>query len=205
VGETAVEVLARQARAYPEGTGETSESEPRVVTETEGGQDLGQSRDGSRRDEETRQWQWNRKFEPDEERSQVQPEEMEKERVRQEMERAQRAREREEERDRALQASWEEFMRAERRELRLRQDGQLAKLLGDALPGEPSAALKHLASEDQRQAKEGLVALMSNGKIVYKPLEELCVSDMPARSAANRLRMTWLKERQDGWLVSGRD
>jgi hypothetical protein len=74
-------------------------------------------------------------------------------------------------------------------------------LLGEALPGEPPAALRRLADEDTRQAQAGLVALMSMGKVSYKPLDELSPEDMPARAAANRLRTTWLKERRDGWLA----
>jgi hypothetical protein len=91
-------------------------------------------------------------------------------------------------------------MQAELRELELRKEGQLARLLGEPLPGEAPAALQRLATEDQKQAEEGLVALMSNGKVFYKRLEELREEDMPARIAANRLRTTWLKERLDMWL-----
>ena len=94
-------------------------------------------------------------------------------------------------------------METERRELRLRQDRQLGKLLGDPQPGEPPTALKRLADEDQRQAQAGLVALMSMGKMYYKLLDELSPEDMSARAAAKRLRTTWLKERQDGWLAQG--
>jgi hypothetical protein len=92
-------------------------------------------------------------------------------------------------------------MQEEMRELEKRKAGQLAELLGEALPGEPPAALRRLADEDTRQAQAGLVALMSMGKVSYKPLEELSPEDMAARIAANRLRMTWLKERRDGWLA----
>jgi hypothetical protein len=63
--------------------------------------------------------------------------------------------------------------------------------------------LERLASEDRRQAEEGLVALTSGGKVFYKHVDELCPKDMPARIAANRVRTTWLKERQDGWLGRG--
>ena len=97
----------------------------------------------------------------------------------------------------------ERFMRAELRELGLRKDGQLAALLGEALPGESPAALQRLAFEDRRQAEEGLVALMRGGKVSYKLLDELSPEDVPARVAANRLRTTWLKERRDGWLGHG--
>ena len=94
-------------------------------------------------------------------------------------------------------------MQTELRELELRKAGQLARLLGEALPGESPAALERLASEDRRQAEEGLVALMSGGKMFYKHLEELTVEDHAARIAANRLRTTWLKEQRDGWLGRG--
>ena len=115
-------------------------------------------------------------------------------------------RERAEERNRArIAAAWKPFIQAERRELELRKEGQLARLLGDPLPGESPEALEHLASEDRRQAEEGLVALTSNGKVFYKRVDELSPGDMPARGAANRLRTTWLKERSDRWLAQGED
>ena len=114
-----------------------------------------------------------------------------------------RKREREQEKVQARVAAWELFMETERRELRLRQDGQLGRLLGEPQPGEQPAALERLADEDRRQAQDGLVALMSMGKVSYKHLDELSPKDMPARVAANRLRTTWLKERRDGWLARG--
>lgn len=97
-------------------------------------------------------------------------------------------------------AVWEQFTQAERRELKLRQEGQLTRLLGKPLPGEQPATLQRLAADDQRQAQAGMVALMSNGKTSYKNIEDLRPEDMPARIAANRLRTTWLKERRDRWL-----
>lgn len=112
-----------------------------------------------------------------------------------------RQRELEEKKLRARLAAWERFMEAERREIELRKRGQLGKLLGEPLPGEPPAALERLAEEDRRQAQDGLVALMSVGRVYYKHLDELCPDDMPARTAAIRLRMTWLKERGDVWLA----
>ena len=98
---------------------------------------------------------------------------------------------------------WREFMEMERREIEKRKAGQLARLLGDPLPGELPEALEQLAAHDRTQAESGLVALMSGGKTIYKPLEELSPEDMPARIAANRLRVTWLKERRDAWAGRG--
>ena len=195
VGEMVAEILARQARALSERTGASSGRAFEAVLKTEAGRLLVELRVGSHGDESARRWQRDLPLERAKERSRLQREVKDRE----------RSQERERERVRILQDAWDLFMEAERRELALRKDGQLAKLLGQALPGEARGALLRLAAEDQRQAEEGLVALMSNGTIAYKSLEELCVGDMPARGAANRLRSTWLKERQDGWLVSTLD
>jgi hypothetical protein len=189
VSEMATEVLARQAGARAKRTGESLEEALRAVLQTEAGQRLGQLRDGVHRDERAAQWQPSLSRERAEERRQGQLEE--------------RRRLREEENRRARKAAWESFMRRERRELMLRKEGQLAELLGEALAGEPPAALRRLAREDQRQAEEGLVALTSNGKMYYKLVEELTEGDMEARIAADRLREAWLKERRDGWLDYG--
>ena len=60
-------------------------------------------------------------------------------------------RELEEKKLRARLAAWERFMKAERREIEMRKRGQLGRLLGEPLPGEPPAALERLAEEDRRQ------------------------------------------------------
>ena len=117
--------------------------------------------------------------------------------------REERARVRQVEQEKARRAAWESFIKEEWRELELRRDGQLAEELGVSLPVEPPAALRRLVDEDQRQAREGMVALMRGGKVSYKSLEDLCEEDMPARIAANRSRAAWLKGRRDGWLGSG--
>jgi hypothetical protein len=189
VSEMATEVLARQAGARAKGTGESLVEALRAVLQTDAGRRLGRLRDGVHRDERADQWQPSLPRERAEERRQAQLEE--------------RNRLREEERSRARKAAWESFMRRERRELKLRKEGQLAELLGEALAGEPPAALRRLALEDQRQAEEGLVALTSNGKVYYKLVDELTEEDMEARIAAVRLREAWLKERRDGWLDYG--
>ena len=187
----AAEALARRAKVRAEQNGESFEEALEALLRTGAGQQPGELLDGPRGDEPVEQWQEDLARERTEERDRARREE--------------RSRVREEERDRARVDAWRSFMRAERRELELRKDGQLGRLLGEPLPGEAPAALRRLASEDQRQAEEGLVALMSNGKICYKRVEELSEGDMPARDAANRLRTTWLKERRDGWLGRGKD
>jgi hypothetical protein len=182
VAEMSVNDLARQVGNHANRTGEPFEKASKSVLETKAGEQLGELREGTPRDEQTERGR--------------------EDLVRQSAE--ERRRERAEEKSRAQQAAaWERFMQEELRELELRKGGQLARLLAQALPGEPPAALERLALEDQRQAEEGLVALMSGGKVSYKHLDELSEKDMPARIAANRLRTTWLKERQDGWLGRG--
>ena len=185
----ATEVLAHQAGARARRTGESLEEALRAVLQTEAGRCLGRLRDGDHSDERADEWQPSLQRERAEERRQAQLEE--------------RRRLKAEERSRARKAAWESFMRKERRELELRREGQLARLLGEALAGETPAALGRLALEDQRQAEEGLVALTSNGKTYYKLVEELTEEDMGARIAADRLREAWLKERRDGWLDYG--
>ncbi len=191
VAEMAIDVLARQAGERAERTGEPFEEALKAVLKTEAGRQLRELRDGPHRDERAQEWQEDLPRKRAEERSRARQEE--------------RSRAREEELSRARDAAWKSFMQAERRELQLRKDGQLAGLLGEPLPGESPAALRRLVFEDQRQAEEGLVALMRGGKVSYKALGELCPEEMPARVAANRLRETWLKERLDGWLSHRED
>ncbi len=189
VSDMAAEVLARQAEARAEQTGEAFEEALKAVLQTEAGRQLEELRSGPHRDERADKWQHDLPRNRAKDRSRARQEE--------------RSRARQEESSRAHLAAWKSFMQEERLELELRKDGQLDRLLGEPLPGETPAALQRLASEDRRQAEEGLVALMSNGKVFYKHLEELTEEDMSARVAAKRLRTTWLKERRDRWLVQG--
>jgi hypothetical protein len=117
--------------------------------------------------------------------------------------REERRRLKEEECSRARKAAWESFMRKERRELKLRKEGQLAGLLGEALAGELPAALRRLALEDQRQAEEELVALTSNGKRYYKLLEELTEGDMGARIALLGCGRRSSRSRRTGGSITG--
>jgi hypothetical protein len=189
VADMVTAVLTRQAGARAERTREPFEEALKAVLETEAGQQLRELRDGPHRDQSAERWQEDL------------PQKRAKERKRARQEERKRA---QEERDRARQdAAWALFMQAELRELELRKDGQLARLLGEPLPGEPPGALRRLASEDRRQAEEGLVALMSNGKVSYKHVDELSPEDCPARIAVNRARTTWLKDRRDAWLGRG--
>jgi hypothetical protein len=181
----AANVLARQALARAAQTGEAYEAALEAVLDTVAGRQLEELRDGPHGEESPQRWQEDLARERAQERARVRAEK--------------RSRARQEEQIRVRHAAWESFMRAERRELDLRREGQLARLLGEPLPEEPPAALARLTSADQRQAEKGLVALMSGGKLFYKHLEDLSEEDMPARIAAQRLRTTWLKERGEVW------
>jgi hypothetical protein len=181
VADMAREVLVRQAGAHAKRTGDTLgtlENALNAVLKTEAGRQLGELRDGPRRDKLAALWQEDLAL--------------------------QRQKERVQERRRKRQDTvWEQFMQVELRELVLRKEGQLARLLDKPLPGEPPAVLQKLCSEDQRQAEEGLVALMSDGEVYYKRIDELTPEDRPARIAAKRLRTAWIKERlaerQEKW------
>src|SRR5215217_6965492 len=183
----AFDVLRRQAVARTQRTGEALEEALKVVLETEAGRQLVELRDGPHRGEGAKRWQEDLARKRGQERNRARQEE--------------RRLARQEEGRLAQLAAWKSFVQEELRELELRKDGQLARLLGESLPGESPEALQRLASEDRRQAEEGLVALMSNGRVSYKHVEELSPEDMPARDAVNRARTTWLKDRRDAWLA----
>jgi hypothetical protein len=57
VGDMADQVLARQARARAERTGESFEEALKAVRNTEAGQQLEELREGSHRDQRADQWQ----------------------------------------------------------------------------------------------------------------------------------------------------
>jgi hypothetical protein len=190
VSDMAHEVLTRQAAVRSKRTGEPFGEALEAVMQTEAGQRLRKLSEGPHRYESAHHWQ----------------EELPRKRIkeRKQTRREGRRQAQQEESSQARLVAWETFMQAERRELELRKNGQLAKMLGEPLPGEPPAEMLRLASEDRKQAEEGLVALMHDGQVTYKHLEELCVEDMPDRIAATRLRTAWLKERQEcRWF--GRD
>ena len=187
VVDMALEVVTRQATTRSNRTGEPFEEALEHVQRTEAGRQLRKLTEGSQRDQSALQWQRDLPRKRAKERRQTRQEE--------------RRLARQQERSQARLVAWKEFMQAERRELELRRNGQLARMLGEPLPGEPPSMVVRLASEDRRQAEEGLVALMHDGEVFYKHLEVLSEGDMPARIAAARVRTTWLKERQeDRWF-----
>jgi hypothetical protein len=68
VGEMADEVLARQARARAEQTGESFEEALKAVRKTEAGRQLEELREGPHRDERAEEWQEDMSRERTEER-----------------------------------------------------------------------------------------------------------------------------------------
>src|SRR5215212_3224197 len=133
VSEMVVEVLTRQASGHAKRTGELLEDALRAVLDTEAGRQLGELREGAHREESAQQWQ----------------EDLARKRaeVRMRARREERSRVQQEERSQARLAAWKEFMQAERHELELRKNGQLLRLLGEPLPGEPPAMVLRLAAE----------------------------------------------------------
>ncbi|WP_119069517.1 hypothetical protein [Rubrobacter indicoceani] len=108
-----------------------------------------------------------------------------------------------EEKEARLTKEWEEFLAREFRELELRKNGQLARLLGEPLPGDPVELLEEFVRQDQEKARQGILTLTSGEKTFYKHINDLTREDMAARTVANSLRTNWLKERRDGWLADG--
>jgi hypothetical protein len=101
-----------------------------------------------------------------------------------------------EEEDPRGQVGWEEFLETERRALEDRKGGQLARVLGRALPGESQEELDRLAFKDQRRAEEGLVELLQEGQPFYKHIDELTSEDRMGRIRAERARTLWLEARE---------
>src|SRR4051812_22244426 len=133
VCDMAIEVLFRQASTRAKRTGESFEGALKAVLETEAGRQLAELRDGPFCDQSAQQWQEDLLRNRANQRSQARREE--------------RSRVQQEDRSRARLAAWQEFMQAERRELELRKDGELARLLGEALPGELPDEVVWLACE----------------------------------------------------------
>jgi hypothetical protein len=93
--------------------------------------------------------------------------------------------------------AWERYLGAEKRELEMRQEGHLAKILDGPLPDESPEELERLAVEDRRKAQEGLVELKcENGEITYKPFDDLTPQDRSARIRAEGERVAWIVKRQ---------
>jgi hypothetical protein len=94
-------------------------------------------------------------------------------------------------------AAWERYLEAERRDVRLRQEGHLARILGAPLPDESPQELERLAEDDCRRAQEGLVDLIGPGEdISYKGVDNLVPEDRGARLEAELMRSEWIRERR---------
>lgn len=86
-------------------------------------------------------------------------------------------------------------MEIERKELEDRRNGELEKVLGQALPGESQEEIERLSREDREKAEAGIVGLRDGEEIWYKHIDELTVGDRAARLEAQRRRLAWVGER----------
>ena len=93
------------------------------------------------------------------------------------------------------QALWERYLEVERRELEDRKNGELAKVLGEALPGESREELDRMAAEDRQRAEKDLVELRRGDEVWFKHIDELTREDRQARIEAQRRRIDWIQER----------
>ena len=86
-------------------------------------------------------------------------------------------------------------MQVERKEIQDRRNGELARVLGPALPGESQEELDRLAREDREKAEEGLIPLQEGDQVWYKHIDELTRQNRPARIEAQRRRLEWIQTR----------
>ena len=93
-------------------------------------------------------------------------------------------------------------MQMERRQLRERLQGNLSRVLSEALSGESVEGLDRLGEQDQLRAERGLVTVMGNGgSISYEHIDALSTHDMTFSIAAERIevggsRSAWRAERR---------
>jgi hypothetical protein len=94
------------------------------------------------------------------------------------------------------QQAWERYIAAERQELEQRRSGHLARLLGNAMPGESQEELEQIALEDKRRAEAGLVELRRGEEVWHMHIDELTSEDRAARVEAEGAQIDWIAERQ---------
>ena len=84
----------------------------------------------------------------------------------------------------------------ERTQLRERCQGKLRRALGTPLVGDSVEQLDRIGDQDRLRAEQGLVAgVGEGGRISYKHIDDLSSLDMRFRTAAERVKVGWLKER----------
>ena len=95
--------------------------------------------------------------------------------------------------------AWEAYMKAERRDLELRREGHLARLLGLSPAGEHDGKLEHMVLDDRCRAEEGLVELRTlDGEVYFNYIDELVPEDRAKRAEAERVRTEWVRKRIAG-------
>ena len=102
------------------------------------------------------------------------------------------------------QRAWERFMTAERREVEVRCDGHLLKVLGvPILPGETRAGLERIGEEDRLLAEQGLVQMKdARGNAYHKHVDDLVPEDRADRARAHGARVEWLAGRIRKWRAA---
>jgi hypothetical protein len=86
-------------------------------------------------------------------------------------------------------------MEVEREQLAQRATGKMARMIGQALPGESQEELDLLASDDQYLAQQGYVLLRQGEKVWPKHIDELTPQDSPARLEYEKTLVRWLRGR----------
>ena len=89
----------------------------------------------------------------------------------------------------------EGYTAVEREQLAQRASGKMARMIGQALPGESEEELRIIAQDDQYLAQEGYVPIREGNRVFYKQVEELTFQDRWARLTYEKTLVRWLKER----------
>ena len=98
-----------------------------------------------------------------------------------------------------MESHWERFLNTERRLLKARRRGQLAKTLLIVLPYESKEEMERISHEDQSKAELGVVELRDgDGTVWHKHVEQLVPEDRRERLWAELRRLEWLLGRQAG-------
>ena len=100
---------------------------------------------------------------------------------------------------------WDGYMEVEREQLAQRATGKMARMIGQALPGESQQELDLIAFDDQYLAEQGYVLLRVGQKVWPKHIDELTREDRLRRLEYEKPLIRWLKGRVEESKKIGRE
>ena len=90
---------------------------------------------------------------------------------------------------------WQGYIEMEHEQLAQRAAGQMARMLGRALPGESQEELDLIASEDRFLAQAGYRCLRQGYKVWVSHIDDISREDCLARLEYEKTLVRWLKSR----------